>query len=49
MTIRTAGEQLTIPEEVIHDWYREAQFDQIITLNKHEPHNCAWHVMGRKQ
>ena len=39
----------TIPEDVVHGWFRECGFDNIITLNKEEPHNCAWHVIGIKK
>jgi SAM-dependent methyltransferase len=39
----------TIPEEVVHGWFRKAGFTDIITLNKEEPQNAAWHVLGRKQ
>jgi SAM-dependent methyltransferase len=38
----------TIPENVVHDWYRRSGFSDVVTLNRHEPHNCAWHVLGRK-
>jgi hypothetical protein len=39
----------TIPEDVVHEWYRKAGFSHVITLNKEEPHNCAWHVLGHKR
>ena len=39
----------TIPEEVVHEWYKKAGFSEIVTLNKEEPHNCGWHVLGRKR
>ncbi|MCW2240996.1 class I SAM-dependent methyltransferase [Azospirillum canadense] len=39
----------TIPEEVVTDWYRKAGFEDIVVLNKHEPHNCGWHVLGKKK
>lgn len=38
----------TIPESVIHEWFTSAGFTEIKTLNKNEPHNCAWHVLGIK-
>ena len=38
----------TIPEEVTHAWYKDSGFDEIVTLNKDEPYNCGWHVLGRK-
>lgn len=39
----------TIPEDVVHGWFRDCGFENIITLNKGEPHNCAWHVVGVKR
>lgn len=39
----------TIPEIVVHGWFRDRGFDNIVTLNKGEPHNCAWHVVGIKR
>ncbi len=39
----------TIPEEVVHGWYKGAGFEDIVTLNKREPHNCGWHVLGKKR
>ncbi len=38
----------TVPEEVIHLWYRRYGFEDVITLNAEEPHKCAYHVLGRK-
>jgi SAM-dependent methyltransferase len=38
----------TIPEDVVHGWYRQSGFSDVVTLNRHEPNNCAWHVLGRK-
>jgi 2-polyprenyl-3-methyl-5-hydroxy-6-metoxy-1,4-benzoquinol methylase len=38
----------TIPEFVIHEWYWKCGFNDIITLNREERHNAAWHVLGRK-
>jgi len=38
-----------VPEEVVHNWYRRAGFEDVITLNRNEPHNCAWHVLGTKR
>ncbi len=38
----------TIPEDVVHEWFRDAGFTDVITLNKEEPHNAAWHVIGHK-
>jgi SAM-dependent methyltransferase len=37
-----------IPEDVIHGWFREQGFVDVVTLNRNEPHNCAWHVLGTK-
>jgi SAM-dependent methyltransferase len=39
----------TIPEDVVHNWYRQSGFTDIRTLNTHEPNICGWHVFGRKQ
>jgi 2-polyprenyl-3-methyl-5-hydroxy-6-metoxy-1,4-benzoquinol methylase len=39
----------TIPEDVVHDWYRRSGFINITTLNKNEPNSCGWHVFGRKR
>lgn len=39
----------TIPEQVVHDWYRASGFTNIITLNKDEPDPCAWHVFGQRR
>lgn len=39
----------TIPENVVHEWFKNSGFVDVVTLNKEEPHNCAWHVLGRKQ
>jgi len=39
----------TIREDVIHKWYRDAGFTEVTTLNKEEPHNCGWHVLGKKK
>lgn len=38
----------TIPEDVAHGWYRDHGFTDIVTLNRHEKHNCGWHILGRK-
>ena len=38
-----------IPEDVAHGWYRDHGFADVVTLNAKEPHNCGWHVLGRKQ
>lgn len=38
----------TIPEDVVHQWFKSAGFDDIVTLNKAEPYNGAWHVLGRR-
>lgn len=38
----------TIPEDVVHEWFRKAGFTDVVTLNKEEPHNAAWHVLGCK-
>jgi hypothetical protein len=38
----------TVPEDVIHNWYRKSGFVDVLTLNKKEPNACAYHVLGRK-
>ncbi|PPD04279.1 MAG: hypothetical protein CTY29_06340 [Methylobacter sp.] len=38
----------TIPQEVVTNWFKEAGFKSVVVLNEHEPHNCAWHVLGTK-
>ena len=38
----------TVPEDVIHNWFKNCGFNNIVTLNKNEPHNAAWHVVGVK-
>lgn len=38
----------TIPEEVVHGWFKAHGFDEVVTLNKAEPHNCGWHVLGKR-
>ena len=37
-----------IPEEVAHNWFSEAGFKDVVTLNGNEKNNCAWHVRGIK-
>ena len=39
----------TIPENVIHQWYSDEGFGEPITLNRNEPHKCAFHVFGQKE
>ncbi len=39
----------TVPEEVIHQWYRNNGFTDIQTLNAGEPNFCAYHVLGKKR
>lgn len=39
----------TIPEDVVTHWFEAAGFTDIVTLNRNEPHNCAWHVIGKKK
>lgn len=39
----------TIPEEVAHGWFKAEGFDEVITLNKAEPDNCGWHILGHKR
>jgi 2-polyprenyl-3-methyl-5-hydroxy-6-metoxy-1,4-benzoquinol methylase len=39
----------TIPEGVVTNWFKSAGFTNIVTLNRNEPHNCAWHVLGKRQ
>ena len=36
-----------VPEAVIHQWYREQGFTEVITLNAAEQRKCAYHVLGR--
>ncbi|MCK4786029.1 MAG: class I SAM-dependent methyltransferase [Desulfobacteraceae bacterium] len=38
-----------IPEKTIHNWFLSAGFSEVITLNRNEKHNCAWHVRGIKE
>jgi 2-polyprenyl-3-methyl-5-hydroxy-6-metoxy-1,4-benzoquinol methylase len=38
----------TIREETVHEWFRRSGFTNTVTLNKKEPNNCAWHVLGQK-
>lgn len=39
----------TVPEDVIHGWFRDCGFENTITLNAHEPDLCAYHVIGQKK
>jgi 2-polyprenyl-3-methyl-5-hydroxy-6-metoxy-1,4-benzoquinol methylase len=39
----------TIPENVVHQWFRDAGFVNLVTLNKQEPYNAAWHVLGERK
>jgi 2-polyprenyl-3-methyl-5-hydroxy-6-metoxy-1,4-benzoquinol methylase len=39
----------TVPEAVIHNWYRRNGFADITTLNAHEPNLCAYHVLGTRK
>lgn len=39
----------TVPEGVVHEWFSRAGFGDIVTLNKEERENCAWHVVGRRK
>jgi SAM-dependent methyltransferase len=39
----------TIPERVVHEWFNNAGFTEVVTLNKKERHNAAWHVLGRNK
>jgi len=39
----------TIPESVVHQWFLDAGFDNIVTLNKEEKENAAWHVLGQRK
>ena len=39
----------TIPEDTIHNWFKDCGFENIKTLNKQELHNAAWHVLGVKR
>ena len=38
-----------IPEEIIHNWYRENGFVDVITLNASERRASSYHVFGRKR
>lgn len=38
----------TVPESVIHNWYKCNGFKNIITLNAAERNNCAYHITGEK-
>ncbi len=38
----------TVPEDVIHQWYRAQGFQNIVTLNAAEEHKCAFHVLGTR-
>lgn len=38
----------TIPKETVLKWFQDAGYDEITLLNENEPHNCAWHVLGKK-
>jgi SAM-dependent methyltransferase len=39
----------TIPERVVHGWFSNAGFADVVTLNKKERHKAAWHVLGRNK
>lgn len=39
----------TIPEDVVHGWFLQNGFTDVVTFNKEEPHNAAWHVLGRRK
>jgi hypothetical protein len=39
----------TVEEETIHRWFSDFGFAETITLNRNEPNNCAYHVLGRKR
>lgn len=38
-----------IPQEVAVGWFEKHGFEDVIVLNQHEPHNCGWHIRGRKK
>jgi len=38
----------TITEDTVVKWYIDHGFSEVTVLNRHEPHNCGWHVLGRK-
>jgi 2-polyprenyl-3-methyl-5-hydroxy-6-metoxy-1,4-benzoquinol methylase len=38
----------TVREETVHGWYRACGFKEVTTLNRNEPHYCAFHVLGTK-
>lgn len=38
----------TVPEKVVHEWFRRAGFTEVVTLNKDERYNAAWHIIGRR-
>lgn len=37
-----------VPEEVIHNWYQQNGFENVITLNAHQKEKSAFHVVGKK-
>jgi SAM-dependent methyltransferase len=39
----------TIPEDVVHRWFIDASFTNVVTLNKEEQQNAAWHVLGERR
>ena len=38
----------TVPENIVHQWYHQAGFVDVLTLNKSESNACASHVIGKK-
>ncbi|KPF85154.1 hypothetical protein IP70_13235 [alpha proteobacterium AAP38] len=38
-----------IPQEVAVGWFEKNGFEDVIVLNRNEPHNCGWHIKGRKK
>jgi hypothetical protein len=37
----------TIPQSVVRQWFHDEGFVDVIVLNRNEPHNAAWHLLGR--
>ena len=38
-----------IEEKTVHEWFKRNGFIDVITLNRNEKHNCAWHIRGIKK
>jgi SAM-dependent methyltransferase len=39
----------TIPEDVCFEWFRANGFENVVLLNRNEPHACGLHVLGTKR